>query len=57
MIQQVEDLLRPSELDPGMQTRFLIVRNVKTVPKRITFQIDNDIDDTVLCQIETVKVY
>lgn len=57
MIQQVEDLLRPSELDPGMQTRFLIVRNVKTVPKRITFQIDNDIDDTVLCQIEAVKVY
>lgn len=57
MMQAVEDLLRPSEREPSMQTRFLIVRNVKTVPKRITFQIDNDIDDTVLCQIEAVKVY
>lgn len=57
MMQAVEDLLRPSELEPSMQTRFLIVRNVKTVPKKITFQIDNDRDDTVLCQIEAVKVY
>lgn len=57
MMQAVEDLLRPSELEPSMQTRFLIVRNVKTAPKKITFQIDNDIDDTVLCQIEAVKVY
>lgn len=57
MMQAVEDLLRPSELEPGMQTRFLVVRNVKTLPKKITIQIDNDIDDTVLCQIEAVKVY
>lgn len=57
MMQAVEDLLRPSEIDPDMQTRFLIVQNVKTVPKKITFQIDNDVDDTVLCQIEAVKVY
>lgn len=57
MIQAVEDTLRPSVLSPEMQTRFLIVRNVKTVPRKITFQIDNNIDDTVLCQIEAVKVY
>lgn len=57
MLQQVEDLLRPSELAPQRQTRFLIVRNVKSVPKRITIQIENDRDDTVLCQVEAVKVY
>ena len=57
MMQQVENLLRPSELPPERQTRFIVIRNVKTVPKKITFQIDNSIDDTVLCQIEAVKVY
>lgn len=57
MMQTVEDLLRPSELPPERQTRFIVIRNVKTVPKKITFQIDNSIDDTVLCQIEAVKVY
>ena len=56
-MQAVEDLLRPSELEPERQTRFLIVRNVKSVPKKITFQIDNTIDNTVLCKIEAVKVY
>lgn len=57
MMQPVEDLLRPSELEPERQTRFIVIRNVKTVPKKITFQINNDSDDTVLCQIEAVKVY
>ena len=57
MMQPVEDLLRPSDLPPERQTRFIVIRNVKTVPKKITFQIDNSIDDTVLCQIEAVKVY
>lgn len=57
MMQPVENLLRPSELPPERQTRFIVIRNVKTVPKKITFQIDNSIDDTVLCQIEAVKVY
>ena len=57
MMQAVEDLLRPSDWEPSKQTRFITVRNVRMVPKRITFQIDNDIDDTVLCQIEAVKVY
>jgi hypothetical protein len=57
MMQPVENLLRPSELPPERQTRFIVIRNVKTVPKKITFQIDNDRDDTVLCQIEAVKVY
>ena len=57
MMQPVENLLRPSELPPDRQTRFIVIRNVKTVPKKITFQIDNSIDDTVLCQIEAVKVY
>lgn len=57
MTQAVEDTLRPSVLPPEMQTRFLIVRNVKTVPRKITFQIDNNRSDTVLCQIEAVKVY
>ncbi len=57
MMQSVEDLLRPSDLPPERQTRFIVIRNVKTVPKKITFQIDNERDDTVLCQIEAVKVY
>lgn len=57
MMQAVEDLLRPSDWEPSKQTRFITVRNVRMVPKKITFQIDNDIDDTVLCQIEAVKVY
>ena len=57
MLQPVEDLLRPSELPPERQTRFIVIRNVKTVPKKITFQIENDRDDTVLCQIEAVKVH
>jgi len=57
MMQPVEDLLRPSSKEPGMQTRYIIVDNVKSVPKRITFQIDNTIDKTVLCKIEAVKVY
>ncbi len=57
MMQPVEDLLRPSELPPDRQTRFIVIRNVKTVPKKITFQIDNSIDDTVLCKIEAMKVY
>ena len=57
MMQPVENLLRPSELESERQTRFIVIRNVKTVPKKITFQIDNSIDDTVLCQIEAVKVY
>jgi len=57
MIPTVENLLRPSISKPERQTRFLIVRNTKTVPQRISFQIDNDQDDTVLCQIEAVKVY
>ncbi|MCR4964874.1 MAG: hypothetical protein K6A41_04380 [Bacteroidales bacterium] len=57
MIQTVEDLLRPDTAEPEDQTRFLMVRNVKSVPKKIQFQIDNDRDDTVLCQIEAVKFY
>lgn len=57
MMQPVEDLLRPSAKEPGMQTRYIIVDNVKSVPKKITFQIDNTIDDTVLCKIEAVKFY
>ena len=57
MMQPVEDLLRPSDLPPERQTRYIVIRNVKTVPKKITFQIDNNRDDTVLCQIEAVKVY
>ncbi len=57
MMQAVEDTLRPTELQPEKQTRYIIVRNVKSVPKKITYQINNDSDDTVLCQIEAVKVY
>jgi hypothetical protein len=57
MMQAVEDLLRPDTREPHKQTRFLCVRNVRSVPQKITFQIDNDIDDTVLCKIDAVKVY
>ncbi|MCR4873207.1 MAG: hypothetical protein K5885_06640 [Bacteroidales bacterium] len=57
MMQAVEDLLRPDTREPHLQTRYICVRNVRSVPQKITFQIDNDIDDTVLCKIEAVKVY
>lgn len=57
MMQAVEDLLRPDTQEPHLQTRYICVRNVRSVPKKITFQIDNDQDDTVLCKIEAVKVY
>ena len=57
MMQTVENLLRPDTREPHMQTRFLCVRNVRSVPQKISFQIDNDIDDTVLCKIDAVKVY
>ena len=57
MMQPVENLLRPSTQDPELQTRYLVVDNVRTIPKKITFQIDNVEEDTVLCQIEAVKVY
>jgi len=57
MMQAVEDLLRPAAQEPHLQTRYICVRNVRSVPQKISFQIDNDIDDTILCQIEAVKVY
>ena len=57
MMQAVEDLLRPDTKDPHLQTRYICVRNVRSVPQKISIQIDNDIDDTVLCQIEAVKVH
>ena len=57
MMQAVEDLLRPDTQEPHLQTRYICVRNVRSVPQKITFQIDNDQDDTVLCKIEAVKVY
>lgn len=57
MVSEIDSLLRPSELAPERQTRFIIVRNVKSVPKRIQFQFENNEDDTVLCQIEAVKAY
>jgi hypothetical protein len=56
-IQEVENLLRPSDLPPAMQTRFIIINNVKTVPKRIVMQIENDNCPDVLCEIEAVRLY
>lgn len=57
MVPEIDSLLRPSELAPERQTRFIIVRNVKSVPKRIQFQFENNDEGTVLCQIEAVKAF
>ena len=52
----IDNLLRPQEENPQNQTRFIIIRNVRSIPKKITFQIENkDISGTVLCQIESVR--
>lgn len=56
MIQTIDALLRPQEKDPQNQTRFIMIRNVRSIPQKITFQIENnDISGTVLCQIESVR--
>lgn len=54
---EVDALLRPDMRNPDEQIRFLMVRNVKSLPKRISFQIDNNGDSTVLCEIEAVKIH
>lgn len=54
---ELDNLIRPSELPPIMQTRFIIINNVKTIPKRITMQIENDDNPDILCEIEAVRVY
>ncbi len=56
-LQELDNLMRPSELPPAMQTRFIIINNVKTVPKRIVMQIENDNCPDVLCEIEAVRLY
>lgn len=56
-LQELDNLVRPSELPPAMQTRFIIINNVKTIPKRIVMQIENDNCPDVLCEIEAVRLY
>lgn len=56
MMPVIDSLLRPQDEEPQNQTRFIVIRNVRSIPKKITFQIDhNDISGTVLCQIESVR--
>lgn len=56
MMPVIDNLLRPQEENPQNQTRFIVIRNVRSIPQKITFQIDNDdISGTVLCQIESVR--
>lgn len=55
-LQMVEELLRPNVNSVEYQTRFIVVDNVKSIPKSIQFQIDNNTSD-VLCQIDAVTVY
>lgn len=58
LVPEIDNLLRPQHAYPINQTRFLMVNNVKSVPKRIQFQFENsDISGTVLCQIEAVKLH
>lgn len=55
-LQMVEELLRPNVNPVVYQTRFIVINNVKSVPKSIQFQIDSSTSD-VLCQIDAVTVY
>lgn len=57
LIPEIDRLLRPQHAEPENQVRFIMVDNIRTMPKTIRFQIDNS-DDTgdVLCQIEAVQI-
>lgn len=50
----VAQLLQPQRVSPSNQVRWLMVDNVRTMPKKISFQIDNN-DALVLCEIEAAK--
>lgn len=52
---EVVQLLKPQKNKPANQVRWIMVDNVKTMPKKISFQIDNN-DSLVLCEIEAAKM-
>lgn len=52
---EVAKLLQPQRVSPSNQIRWLMVDNVRSMPKKISFQIDNN-DSLVLCEIEAAKL-
>lgn len=57
-IKEIMTLIQPQQTHPANQTRFIVVHNIKSVPKKIRFQIDhNDTSGTVLCEIESVRLH
>lgn len=55
VVLQTIELLHPQHVSTSSQIRWLMVDNVKTMPKKISFQIDNN-DALVLCEIEAAKL-
>lgn len=51
---EVMRLLRPQAMPPEEQTRFIMVNNVRILPKKISIQIDNS-SDLYLCEIQGVR--
>lgn len=49
------ELLQPQRVSPSNQVRWLMVDNIRTMPKKISFQIDNN-EALVLCEIEAAKL-
>jgi len=51
---EVMRLLRPQDMPPEEQTRFIMVNNVRILPKKISIQIDNS-SDLYLCEIQGIR--
>lgn len=51
---EITRLLKPQKSNPEDQTRWIMVNNVKSMPKKISFQIENN-NGMVLCEIEAAK--
>lgn len=52
---EITRLLQPQDESPQNQTRFIIVQGVKSVPEKITLQIENQ-SNKILCEIKAVKM-
>ena len=48
---EVARLLQPQQESVANQTRWLVVDNIRSMPRKISFQIDNN-DGQILCEIE-----
>lgn len=54
MAKSVQNLMLPQDEDPEIQTRWIMVDNVRSLPRKISFEIENN-NGMVLCEIEAAK--